>query len=127
MRLMQAEGEQDRLLQPLMHHPAALALLGHSELAFVEEIENLLDRVAHHAFGLRRDLGGMFVGAIDESLEMIVGHGGCQVRQNWTLKGIGWAASVSLLSSTPMAVRNVGSASVRWWIWTGSSVQPDIA
>ena len=87
MRLVQAEGEQDRLLQPLMHDPAALALLGDSELAFVEEIENLLDRVAHHAFGFRRDLDGMLVGAIDEGLEVIVGHGGCQVQAELDVEG----------------------------------------
>ncbi len=57
-----------------MHHPAAVALLGDPELAFVEEIERFLDGVAHHALGLGRDLGGMLIGAVDEGLEMVVGH-----------------------------------------------------
>jgi hypothetical protein len=59
-----------------MHGPTAVSLLRHAKLALVEEIEHLADGVAHHALGLRRDLDGMLVGAVDESLEMVVGHGG---------------------------------------------------
>ena len=59
-----------------MHHPGAVLLLGHPELAFVEEIEHLVERVAHHALGLRRNFDGMLIGAVDEGLEVIVGHGG---------------------------------------------------
>ena len=52
LRIVEAEGEQDRLLQPLMHDPLAVDLLGDAGLALVEEIESLLHGVAHHAFGL---------------------------------------------------------------------------
>ena len=51
-------------------------LLGDPQLALVEQIEHLLHGVAHHALGLGRDLDGVLVGAVDEGLEMIVGHGG---------------------------------------------------
>ena len=59
-----------------MHDPGAVALLRHPELAPVEEIEHFVYGVTHHALGLRRDLDGVLVGAVDEGLEMVVGHGG---------------------------------------------------
>ncbi|MND00165.1 hypothetical protein D3C83_186800 [compost metagenome] len=58
-----------------MHDPIAADLLGDAKLASVEQVEHLVHGVAHHALGLGRDLARMFVGAVDEGLEMIVRHG----------------------------------------------------
>ena len=56
LHVVEAEGQQHGLLQPLMHDPFAVALLGHAQLAVVEPVERRLDRVAHRALGLGRDL-----------------------------------------------------------------------
>src|SRR4029453_14507311 len=112
MRLVETEGEEDRLLQPLMHDPAAVALLGHAKLALVEQIEHLADRIADHALGFRRDLNGMLVGAVDEGLEMVVGHGGLgQIRQNCAWPGA--SAASPAVSAAPISARKAGSFSVR--------------
>src|SRR5680860_1319893 len=52
VRVVQAERQQDRFLQPLMDHPLAADLLGDPELALVEQVQHLLDRVAYHALGV---------------------------------------------------------------------------
>src|SRR5262249_48307563 len=111
-RFVETEREQDRLLQPLMHGPAAVALLGHAKLALVEQVEHLADGVAHDALGLRRDVDGMLVGAFDESLEMVVGHVGLDpIRQTCAWPG---ASSASLPpSAAPISARKEGSDSVR--------------
>ena len=50
-RIVEAEGQQHRLLEPLVDLPLAAGLLGHAQLAVVERVERGVDRLAHGAFG----------------------------------------------------------------------------
>ena len=46
LHVVQAEGQQHRLLQPLIDDPGAVALLGHPHLAGIEQVERRLHRIA---------------------------------------------------------------------------------
>jgi hypothetical protein len=47
--VIEAEGQQHRLLQPLMHLPLAAGLLGDAGLAGIEKAHGLLHGLAHGA------------------------------------------------------------------------------
>ena len=73
--VLQAEGQQHRLLDPLVHAPGAVALFGHAKRACVELREHVLDRVAHLGRrGLRGQLCARVPGALDDGLQVRVGH-----------------------------------------------------
>ncbi len=79
--VVEAEGQQHRLLQPLVDLPRirprrARDFLGDPRLAGIHEIERLFDRVAHVARRLRRDLRAILEGAFDQRLKFRVGHAG---------------------------------------------------
>ena len=50
-------------------------LFRHPRFALVEQVERLLDRVAHIAFGRGRDLGAILEGLVDQGLKANIGHG----------------------------------------------------
>src|SRR5690606_14112893 len=58
--VLQAERQQDRLLDPLMRDPVAVDLLGYAQLAGVE----LIDDVVHGFADLGRGAAGLEVGAV---------------------------------------------------------------
>ena len=70
--VLEAEGEQNRLLDPLMGDPLAFDLLGDAQLALVELGEDELDGLAH----LCRRLAGLdpaavFPGLLDDLLKVL--------------------------------------------------------
>jgi hypothetical protein len=67
------EGEQHRLLQPLVDHPALRPLLRDSRLARIEQGERAIDREADLAPGFRADRIAHLPGALDH-VPQIVGH-----------------------------------------------------
>ena len=74
----EAEGQQHRLLQPLMHHPGVADLLGDADLALVEQVERGFHRLAHGALGGDVDLRALFEGVVDDLFEggEVGGRGG---------------------------------------------------
>ncbi len=98
-----------------MHDPGAVDLLGHADLALVEQVEGLVHGVAHHASRLGRDLAGVLEGAFDEVLEMLVRHGWPRPRQvkQHSAPGKRPGAILVLRTRAPMAARKGASASVR--------------
>src|SRR5690606_27065893 len=64
--VVEAEAEQHRLLQPLVHRPLARRLaLGDAGPAAVEQSQRLGHRLAHLAGGARIDLGTGLPGGVD--------------------------------------------------------------
>ena len=51
LHVVQAEGQQHGLLQPLMHLPFAADLLGDAQAAGIQPVQRVLHRVAHRALG----------------------------------------------------------------------------
>ena len=74
---VEAEGEQHRLLQPLVDRPAGRRLLGDAHHARIEQAERRLHRIAHRPGRLRADRVAVFVGGVDGRLQGggVGGHG----------------------------------------------------
>ena len=75
LHVVEAEGEQHRLLEPLVDLPLVPDLLGHPGLAGIEHVEGRLHRVTHGAFGAGIDAGPVFPGGLD-GVGQIGGGGG---------------------------------------------------
>jgi hypothetical protein len=73
--VLQAEGQQHRLLDPLVHRPLAHAFAGgHAQLAVVEFGNDVLDGVQHFlGGGGGRELGAVVPGVVDQGLQLL-GH-----------------------------------------------------
>src|SRR5690606_5739501 len=68
---LDAEREQDGLLQPLIHDPVAAALLGDAQPSGVEAYDRRLDRVAQlRAGALRRQLGAPLPAGLDHRAQL---------------------------------------------------------
>src|ERR1051326_8120996 len=75
--VIEAERQQPRLFQPLMHLPAAgltTGRLGDAQLALIEPVERRRDGLAPRAFGLRRHLLALFPGFVDCRGEIGIAH-----------------------------------------------------
>ena len=70
-RIVEAEGEQHGLLQPLVHDPFAAELLGGAEAAVVQAGDRRFDRVADLALGGAVDGVALFPGRIDGGLKLL--------------------------------------------------------
>ena len=112
---MQAEGQQDRLLQPLVHHPVAVALLGHAQLAGVEEIAEPPRPPSRTAPVVSGVISAAVAGAIDESLEIDRGSWRLSGQAELDVEGhrLGGVGLFTELDADGGQER--GSASVRWW------------
>ena len=73
-RILQAEGEQHRLLQPLPRDPGAVLGLGDPELAGIEPRQRRLDRVGDFPLGRGIDRLALFPGGVDRLRELAVVH-----------------------------------------------------
>src|SRR5262249_49888014 len=73
--IVETEGEQHGLLEPLLRLPSAIPFLGHAQFAFVEAVKRALDRVANLARGIRSDILALVPGRIDDRLELLGVHG----------------------------------------------------
>src|SRR5579875_1938 len=69
------EGEQDRLLEPLIDEPFAAALLGDARLPGIQSVERRLDGVAQLAIGCRRDAVALFPSGLDAASNLVECHG----------------------------------------------------
>ena len=65
LHVVEPEGQQHGLLQPLMHMPLAAVFLGDAQRAGVEILQRRLDRVAHLALGIRADAVARLPGIVD--------------------------------------------------------------
>jgi hypothetical protein len=73
--VVEAEGQQHRLLQPLIDLPLAVSpALGHPRLALVEQIERAIDSLANLALGRRRNAVAGIEGGVDGGFECGQGH-----------------------------------------------------
>src|SRR5690606_19703760 len=103
--VVQAEGQQHRLLQPLVRAPhAVLAARGDARLAGIQQGQGGVDGVAHLAARGGRDLGAGFPGGLDDGFQVgQVGHCG---------------------SPSSMAVVRKGPReAARCWMWSPSAVK----
>ena len=73
--VVEAEGEQHGLLQPLARLPLAGLLFGDAQLAFVEAVERRLDGVADLAPGAGTDSIALLPGGVDDRLQLFRIHG----------------------------------------------------
>ena len=138
--VIQPEGEQHRLLQPLMRVPFAVALLGDAERAAVEPIERRLHRVAGLALGRAVDALALVPGGVDGRLQLVVIHGfplSPPVAEPIEKRARTWAAGRRLSMSrgngrlarrSAFAPRNfllassqATRSSVTWWTWSPSA------
>src|SRR3569623_177426 len=72
--VVDAEGQQHGLLEPLVHHPLAVLLFGDARLAAVEQAEGAVHRLAERGVGVaRRDVGAAFEGGFDDGFELFYG------------------------------------------------------
>ncbi len=68
----QAEGDQHRLLDPLVDHPLAVLLLGHAQRAGVQAGDDLFHRVADLGRGGGgRQAGAVLEGGVDDRLQSV--------------------------------------------------------
>ena len=74
--VVEAEGQQHRLLQPLMDAPAVIGFFCDADLAGIEEQEGGLDRLAHDATRAGADIRPVLEGCIDGAGEIGLGHCG---------------------------------------------------
>ena len=73
--VLDAEGQQHRLLDPVVHHPDAIALLRHPDLAPVEAVDGVLDRVPDQGLDAPGgDLGTVLEGLFDGLAVIAHGH-----------------------------------------------------
>src|SRR5262249_55875414 len=73
--VIEAERQQDRLLEPLIDLPSSVRLpFGDARLATVEQIERRLDGVAHRAFGRGADAFASFKRIVDDLGELGMRH-----------------------------------------------------
>ncbi len=75
--VVEAEGEQHRLLEPLMDRPALGGLLGHAQLAPIEQVQRGLDGVADLAPGVEADPLAVRERGLDHSRQIVVLHEPC--------------------------------------------------
>ena len=107
--VVEAEGQQHGLLQPLMHLPLAAGLLGHAGLAGIEEVQRLLHGLAHGSRGGGVHIGPVFPGGVDGLGEVGVGHGQLGTRVSLRLISNGvpgchlrdWPANSLCMSLSP--------------------------
>ena len=66
--IVQAEGQQNCLLHPLIHHPCAIFFLSDAQRALVELRDSLIHRVAHFTFGGEVDISAIFPRSFDNGL-----------------------------------------------------------
>src|SRR5690606_31165213 len=72
--VLDAEGQQHRLLQPLVHFPLAVLLLGYPHLAGVELRDGLHHRLLDvGGYVARGDLGASFEGFFNDCLDVVHG------------------------------------------------------
>src|SRR5262249_19139343 len=72
--IIEAEGEQDRLLQPLVSLPLAVALLGNSQFPTVEPVERCVNRLPQLALRGDTNLVARLPASADDRLKPVPVH-----------------------------------------------------
>ena len=69
-RVVEAEREQDRLLEPLVDGPPGRRALGDADLSLVEEVERRFHRIADDARGALVDALALLPDSLDRALQL---------------------------------------------------------
>src|SRR6266851_906843 len=125
--VVEAEGEQHRLLEPLVDAPGSAVLRGDAQLAAVEGSECRLDGVAHGARGGGIDGVARLPGGVDSRLQLGDVHGDCALGLAERPATCGSPSGVSIdmgrlaipCATTP--ARNGVRASATWWTYSASA------
>ncbi len=118
--VVEAEGEQHRLLEPLLDLPGTAVLAGDAQLAIVERGQRRLDSVAHFALGGGGNAVARLPGSVDGGLQLADGHGDFALDVAERPAPCGSPSGVSIGIARPsrraaISARNGVSASATWW------------
>jgi hypothetical protein len=73
--VVQAEGQQHGLLEPLVHDPAVAALFRDAGVAAVQQVQGRVDRLADFAFGFGANGVSVLERVLDGRAEVVMRHG----------------------------------------------------